>query len=141
MALKKNTNNGTYVVRLVRDARYTPATNAEGTNAALFFTGACNDGYTNRQGDEVVSYIDFRLSGKRADSLHQYLVKGTQIAIARSRLRTWTQQDGEKFIKRYVVDVEELEFLSAAKHSEQGQAPAGEPEEIELDVSADDLPF
>ncbi len=137
---KKNTNNCTFVVRLVRDAKYTPATNAEGTNAALFFTGACNDGYVNRQGDEAVSYIEFRMSGRRADGLHPYLTKGTLIAVGVSRLRTWTQQDGDNYIKRYVVDVEELEFLGGGRR-EDAPAPAGEPEEVELDLSADDLPF
>ena len=139
---KKNTNNGTYVVRIVRDPRYAAATNEAGTNAALFFTGASNEGYTNQQGDEAVSYIDFRLPGKRADSLRPYLTKGTLIAISKSRLRTWTQRDGEKYIQRYVVDVEELEFLSAAKHGEPDQSVLnGHPEEITLDVAGDDLPF
>ena len=137
---KKNMNNGTYVVRLVREPRYVAATNEEGTNAALFFTGANNEGYTTKAGDDAVSYIDFRLNGKRADSLRPYLTKGTLIAIGKSRLRTWTVKDGEKYINRYLVDVEELEFLSATKHGNDAEQAAQE-EEVFLDVAGDDLPF
>ena len=78
---KKNMNNGAYVVRLVREPRYVAATNEEGTNAALFFTGANNEGYTTKAGDDAVSYIDFRLNGKRVTRSDEEIKLGDRLKI------------------------------------------------------------
>ena len=84
---KKDFNNFSGLVRLTKDARLIAATNQEGTNAQLFFTGACNEGYQTKDGTDAVSFIEFRMNGKRATALAQYLTKGVSVIISRSRLR------------------------------------------------------
>ena len=143
---KKDFNNFSALVRLTKDARYTAPTNAEGTNASLFFTGACNEGYQTKDGNEAVSFIEFRLSGKRATALQQYLTKGTQLIISRARLRAWSQKNADgTYTNRYIVDVDELEFVGGRPQGQQTQAapapaPVGNNEAV-LDIASDDLPF
>ena len=138
---KKNYNNFSATVRLTKDARFVEATNPEKTNAQLFFTGACNEGFTGKDGKEAVSFIEFRLNGKRAEGLKPYLKKGVQLLVTKSRLRTWTsqKQDGS-YEHRYIIDVEELEFIGNGHANTAGESKE-EGKEIELDLAYDDLPF
>ena len=80
----------------------------------LGFGVAVNDRRKNQQTgawEDYPNYIDCTMFGARADSLHQYLVKGTKVAIE-GKLR-WSQweRDGQKRSKIEVI-VDELEFMT-----------------------------
>jgi len=56
------------------------------------FSVAMKAGYGN---SEETQWVNCSVWGKRADTLAQYLTKGTKVAIAGEvRLRSWTTQDG-----------------------------------------------
>ena len=139
---KKDFNNFSGLVRLTKDARLIAATNQEGTNAQLFFTGACNEGYQTKDGTDAVSFIEFRMNGKRATALAQYLTKGVSVIISRSRLRAWSQKNPDgTFTNRYVVDVDEIEFVGGHPHGQAQAAEGSSGTTRVLEVTSDDLPF
>lgn len=101
--------------------------------SVLGFGVAVNDRRKNQQTgawEDYPNYIDCTMFGARADGLHQYLVKGTKVAIE-GKLR-WSQweRDGQKRSKIEVI-VDELEFMSRGNGGQPGQArPAmgGQPQ-------------
>ena len=115
---------------LTRDAEL--RTTQAGTGI-LAFGMAVNDRRKNPQTDEwedVPNYIDCAIFGKRAESLAQYLVKGTKVAVE-GKLR-WSQweRDGQKRSKIEVI-VDEIEFLSRKSDDQpayQAQQPAYQPQ-------------
>ena len=81
----------------------------------MSFGVAVNDRRRNPQTNEWEDYpnfVDCTMFGNRARSLHQYLSKGTKVAIE-GKLR-WSQweRDGQKRSKIEVI-VDELEFMSS----------------------------
>ena len=81
----------------------------------MSFGVAVNDRRRNPQTNEWEDYpnfVDCTMFGNRARSLHQYLSKGTKVAIE-GKLR-WSQweRDGLKRSKLEVI-VDELEFMSS----------------------------
>lgn len=81
----------------------------------MSFGVAVNDRRRNPQTNEWEDYpnfVDCTMFGNRARSLHQYLSKGTKVAIE-GKLR-WSQweSDGQKRSKLEVI-VDELEFMSS----------------------------
>ena len=87
----------------------------------LGFGVAVNDRRKNQQTgawEDYPNYIDCTMFGARADSLHQYLVKGTKVAIE-GKLR-WSQweRDGQKRSKIEVI-VDEIEFMSRGNSGQQ----------------------
>lgn len=81
----------------------------------MSFGVAVNDRRRNPQTNEWEDYpnfVDCTIFGNRARSLHQYLSKGTKVAIE-GKLR-WSQweRDGQKRSKLEVI-VDELEFMSS----------------------------
>ena len=81
----------------------------------MSFGVAVNDRRRNPQTNEWEDYpnfVDCTMFGNRARSLHQYLSKGTKVAIE-GKLR-WSQweRDGQKRSKLEVI-VDELEFMSS----------------------------
>ena len=79
----------------------------------MSFGVAVNDRRRNPQTNEWEDYpnfVDCTMFGNRARSLHQYLSKGTKVAIE-GKLR-WSQweRDGQKRSKLEVI-VDELEFM------------------------------
>ena len=81
----------------------------------MSFGVAVNDRRRNPQTNEWEDYpnfVDCTMFGNRARSLHQYLSKGTKVAIE-GKLR-WSQweRDGQKRSKIEVI-VDEIEFMSA----------------------------
>ncbi|MEY8561535.1 single-stranded DNA-binding protein [Eggerthellaceae bacterium 3-80] len=94
----------------------------------LGFGVAVNDRRKNSQTGEwedCPNYIDCTMFGARAQSLSQYLSKGSKVAIE-GKLR-WSQweRDGQKRSKIEVI-VDELEFMSSRNNdSSQGAANGG----------------
>ena len=86
--------------------------------------------------EDYPNFVDCTMFGNRARSLHQYLSKGTKVAIE-GKLR-WSQweRDGQKRSKLEVI-VDELEFMSSRNgggaqsyrrrtlRRNQGYAPGG----------------
>lgn len=99
--------------------------------AILTFGVAVNDRRRNPQTGEwedYANYIDCTMFGNRAESLSNYLSKGTKVTIE-GKLR-WSQweRDGQKRSKIEVI-VDELEFMSQrnsqGSFSNQGSANSG----------------
>ncbi len=83
--------------------------------AIMSFGVAVNDRRRNQQTGEwedYANFIDCTMFGNRAESLSNYLSKGTKVAIE-GKLR-WSQweRDGQKRSKIEVI-VDELEFMSS----------------------------
>ena len=128
--IRKDINTCVLQVNLAKDCRYKEGTKDDGSDAVLFFTGANNAGYRDRNGDAAVSFLEFSIHGRMASNLAQYLVKGTGVLV-RGELRSWTKkrEDGS-YENNYVVEVRELSFLPRAGSGTQEAAPdAPSPEE------------
>lgn len=86
--------------RLTKDAelKYTPGA---GTPVSTFTLAV--DNYNAKEKKNDADFIPIVLWGKSAESLAQYLVKGTQVAVAgRISTRSYDAKDGTK---RYVTEV------------------------------------
>lgn len=98
----------------------------QGGTSILSLGVAVNDRRQNPQSGEwedYPNYVDAVLFGKRAESLAQYLHKGSKVAIeGKLRYSSW-EKDGQKRSKIEVV-VDELEFMSGGQRQQPAQAPA-----------------
>lgn len=108
-------NKWTGIGRLTRDAelKYTNA----GT-AVSKFSIACNRRArtdTNGQRVEETDYFDITLWGKQAEGLHQYLIKGKQIAIeGRLQQDRWIDDQGQHH-SRVGIIAENIQLLGGAR--------------------------
>lgn len=93
-------NKVVLVGRLSKDVelRYTPS---NGTPVASINLAV--DNYNSKTGEKGADFIPVVIWGKTAENLSQYLVKGTQVAIAgKISTRSYEAKDGTK---RYVTEV------------------------------------
>lgn len=94
--------------------------------SVLSFGVAVNDRYFNKQTnqwEDRPNFVDCTLFGNRAQSLAQWLVKGTKVAIeGKLRFSQWQNDQGNKRSKLEVL-VDEVEFLSAQRTQALQQAP------------------
>ncbi len=95
--------------------------------AIMSFGVAVNDRRRNQQTGEwedYANFIDCTMFGNRAESLSNYLSKGTKVAIE-GKLR-WSQweRDGQKRSKIEVI-VDELEFMSSRDRQGGGSYQGG----------------
>ena len=103
-----NYNKVILMGHLTRDIelRYTP-------NGSPLASGGIAVNRRYKQGDELkeeVCFVDFVLFGKQAESVGQYLAKGSAVLIdGRLKLESW-EKDGEKRSKHVVV-AESVTFL------------------------------
>ena len=85
----------------------------------LTFGVAVNERRRNPQSGEwedYANFIDCVMFGNRAESLSNYLVKGTKVAVeGRLRYSSW-ERDGQRRSKLEVI-VDELEFMSSRNAS------------------------
>lgn len=103
--------------RLTKDAelKYTPGA---GTPVSTFTLAV--DNYNAKEKKHDADFIPIVLWGKSAENLAQYLVKGTQVAVAgRISTRSYDAKDGTK---RYVTEVvadmfNGVQFLSKNNNS------------------------
>lgn len=120
---------------LTRDAEL--RSTAGGMSVANFSV-AVNERMKNSQTGEWEdrpNYLDCTMFGKRAESLAQYLVRGTKVAVE-GRLR-WSQweKDGQNRSKVEIV-VDELELMTAR---DKGEAKPQRAEQ--RGVYDEDIPF
>lgn len=98
---------------LTRDAELR---STQGGSSVLKLGVAVNDRRKNPntgEWEDVPNFIDCTLFGRRAESLAQYLVKGTKVAVeGRLHYSSWEdRQTGQKRSK-LDVNVDEIEFMS-----------------------------
>lgn len=125
-----NLNKVFLMGNLTRDPeiRYTPA----GLGIASFGL-AVNTPMGKDKEDEVL-FIDVVSFGKQAETITEYLKKGSPIFIeGRLRYRTWEDKDGNRHSKHEIA-LSRFQFLSSSKGADSGSS-ANSPEE------EDDIPF
>lgn len=137
-------------------------------NGVLNFSVAVNECRKNSQTGEwedQASFVDCSLFGRRAQSLSQYLKRGTKVAIqGKLRQDRWQDNEGRNRSKLLVI-VDELDFMSSRQnqapqaprpqqtfyHNQAPQAPMPAPSPApqapqyqqapQVDVYDEDLPF
>ena len=120
---------------LTRDPelRYTP----NGTPVSTFGL-AINRRY--RQGDEwkdEVCYIDIVTYGRQAETVGEYLNKGSMAMIeGRLQWRSWETEDGQKRSKHEVV-ASNVQFMPRLREEGGGRTSAG----FSLEETAEDIPM
>lgn len=95
---------------LTRDGELKSTANGTGV---LTLSVAVNERRKNQAGEweDFPNYVECTLFGRRADSLAQYLTKGTKVSIqGHLRWHQW-EYEGQKRTKLSVV-VDEIEFMS-----------------------------
>ena len=106
--------------RCTRDAELKYTAHGKAVCAVWFASGRK---FRDRNGhnQEKTTFVEVEMWGKMAESLHQYLKKGKQLAI-RGRLDydSW-EQDGKKRSKLKVT-AEEIQLLGG-RQEQQGQQP------------------
>lgn len=117
-------NRVTVTGRLTRDAELRQT---QGGTAILAFGIAVNDRRKNNQTGEwedVPSFVDCVLFGNRAQSIAQYLVKATKVAVeGKLRWSQWEDKSGQKRSKLEVV-VDELVLMGGGQRQQMApQAP------------------
>ena len=116
--------SATVVGNLTRDMelRFT-----QGGMAIGSFTVACSRKVKKGQNwEDEVSYIDCTLFGKRAESLQQYLRKGTQVSVIGELVQErWNAQDGSNRSTLKII-VERISFGQSRNSSTNGGERRGE---------------
>jgi len=137
---------------LTRDPelRYTP----KGTAIARIGL-AVNRVWRTETGEqkEEVTFVDIDAFGKQAETISQYMKKGSPILIeGRLRLHTWEDKQTNQKQSKLRVDLETFKFVGPAP-AREGGAPEGPrsrpaaspapaaPEPTEEPPSHDDVPF
>lgn len=105
---------------------------------------AVNNSYKSKDGNKVEDtlFIDIDVFGKQAETVDQYMKKGSSILVeGKLRYRTWTGNDGVKHYKHDML-AQRIVFMGSNKSSNtsatkaEDQNPAADvPEED------DDIPF
>lgn len=113
--------------------------------AILNFSIAVNDRRKNQktgEWEDYANFVDCSMFGNRAESVSNYISKGSKVAIE-GKLR-WSQweRDGQKRSKLEVI-VDEIELMSRQSASEPASQPEPhqEPQHVESTVYDDDIPF
>ena len=114
-----------------------------GGMAVLSFGVAVNDRRkdpkTGEWGD-YANFVDCTMFGNRAESVSNYLSKGTKVAVeGKLRYSSW-ERDGQKRSKLEVI-ADELEFMSRSS-SGGNQGDGGQQAQyVEAEVYDEDIPF
>ena len=122
---------------LVRDAEMRSSRSGM---AVLKFSVAVNNRRKNSQTDEweeVTSYVDCTMFGRRAEALESRLLRGTKVFVAgRLKQDTWEADDGSKRSKLEVI-VEDIEL----GEWKSGGVSAGPKQKPGAGVYDEDIPF
>ena len=134
---------------LTRDPelRYTPA-----GLAVASFGIAINSAWTAKSGEkkEEVCYVDISIFGRRAEVVGEYFSKGNPIFIeGRLQFNQWETKDGQKrSTLRVVADNFQFIGVSAKRpggetgsSSKEGKSTDMIPEDINLDINNEEIPF
>lgn len=114
--------------------------------AVLGFGVAVNDRRKNPstgEWEDYPNFVDCTMFGTRADSLANYLAKGTKVSIDGKLHWSQWEKDGQKRSRLEVV-VYEIEFMSRRESEEIPPEAAPEPAmagEVQPSLYDDDIPF
>jgi single-strand DNA-binding protein len=96
--------------------------------------------YTNDAGERIegVDFFNIVVFGRQAETAHQYLRKGSGVAIdGRLRFSSWETDDGQKRSK-VEVEAQSVQFLPrGGEQAPGGQGPQGGPSD---DYAGIDVP-
>jgi single-strand DNA-binding protein len=135
---------------LTRDPelRYTPA-----GLAVASFGIAINRVWTAKTGEQKkdVCYVDINIFGRRAEVVGEYFSKGNPIFIeGHLQFHQWEAKDGQKRSTLRVI-AENFEFIGGqtkrpaegvGTSSKEGKPlPESIPEDVNLDINSEDIPF
>ena len=118
---------------------------------------ATNRVWRNQQGEkqEEVQFHNIVVFGKQADTVSQYLKKGSSVLVeGRLQTRNWDAQDGTKRTKTEIV-AERVQFgprkqaggFSGKEEAESGKSSAKQEEQLETieypeeDIKPEEIPF
>jgi single-strand DNA-binding protein len=94
----------------------------------------------NANGESIATFIDFKVWGKRAETLTKFTKKGSKLALEGAiAINTYTDKDGNNRKATY-VNVDNFEFLSA-NSSGNSKKKVSEETEPQFEISDEDLPF
>ena len=138
----KDVNRVVLIGRLTRDAelKYTP----DGQALSKFSIAVNRRKKNGEQWEDEPNYFDIVIFNKKAENIHQYLVKGKAICVdGELRQERW-QQDGQNR-SRVGVIAEDIQLLSFSQQRE-GQESSPEktdppPSVTSDDGFTDDIPF
>jgi single-strand DNA-binding protein len=123
--------------RLTRDTelRYTP------NGTAVADISVCSNRVWSKDGEKIeeATFVDVTLWGKQAESLTEYLTKGTYVEIeGRLKLETWETSEGVKRSKLKVV----ADRVNLGPRSTSGARtpPVKENEKVSEEIS-EEVPF
>jgi single-strand DNA-binding protein len=108
--------------------------------AVVDFGIAVNYKWTNKEGDqrEEVCFVDCRAFGRQADTINQYLYKGSPIFIeGRLTFDQWTAQDGTRRSKHRVT-VQGFQFLGKGNRDDKNDRQESNKNHT---ADAGDIPF
>lgn len=122
-----------------------------GGTSVMNFCVAVNDRRKDQQSGEwkdVPNYVDCVVLGRRADSLAQYLSKGTKVSIGGKLNYSSWEKDGQKHSKLEVL-VNDLEFMSRGNGSggqyqntyQTAQASHQRSQQQQKSIYDSDIPF
>ena len=115
---------------LGRDAEFKTTSNA----MLLKFTVASNTGWKDKK---VTTWFSCTLWGKQAESLEQYLKKGTKVFVSGEfEAREYEKKDGSKGMS-LDVRVDRIELLSKRENADS----AADPEHAPADDADSNVPF
>ena len=92
-------------------------------NPVCSFGVAVNDRRRNQNGEweDYANFVDCQLFGRRAESIAQYLTKGTKVAVeGRLHYNSWEDKNGGGRRSKLEVYVDELEFMSGRNSAQNG---------------------
>ena len=122
---------------LVRDAEMRSSRNG---NAILTFSVAVNDRRKNQgtgEWEDVASFVDCVMFGRRAEALETRLLRGTKVYLAgKLKQDTWEADDGSKRSKlEVIVDDIDLDWKSG------GMSASPKPASSKMGVYDEEIPF
>lgn len=107
------------------------------------FSVATNRVWNDKQSGQKQTAVEFHnivVFGKMADTVAQYMRKGSEILIeGRLQTRSWEAQDGSKRYRTEIV-AESVQFGSKPK-SQPEDDPYGPLPEDEREINVEDIPF
>lgn len=135
-------NNVMLIGRLTRDAELKYSNS--GLQICRF---SIANNYRRKQGDEWIeetNFFDLFMMGRRAEALHRYLTKGTQVGIQGQLRHDRWEQDGQPR-SRVEVFVNDLQLLGGGRSGGSGAGGASrtQSQDSGSDTSdfEDDVPF
>ena len=100
--------------------------------------------------EDYPNFVDCTLFGRRAESLAQYLTKGTKVAIeGRLHYSSWEDRNSGQKRSKLDVTIDEIEFMSSGQRSQGGYDNSGsyqrkQPVQQQMNTNPyedEDIPF